>query len=289
MIQLLPPPLQASKAKKDANHDFHLSTTANELKEILNVEVYVNVEKLRRASRHGIPAEFRGQVWKFLLGVEQADRSQELSSSKAKSDDYAQLDKENVESTKRIRGEVTRYLRRLGRVEESAGKFAIFENVIGAYLNSNKNIEYSPVLVHICGPFVECLSEEWEVFYCFEQLMTQITEYFEEHEINERVAKFMALFRTLLPDLYNYFQEEEVEFNEWVASWNMYLLAKELPLDSLSRLWDTYFCEANFLELHVYVCLAILKHYKENLEDLEQSEIRTLLLRLPELDIEQVV
>ncbi|KAK9766848.1 hypothetical protein K7432_003780 [Basidiobolus ranarum] len=289
MIQLLSTPPLATKVKRDANYDPYLASTVNELKEILNVEMYVDVEKLKRASRHGIPPEIRGKVWKFLLGVEQADRSHELSSSKAKADEYAQLDKENTESTKRIRGEVTRYLKRLGKHEETATQFTVFENVIGAYLNGNKNIEYSPVLVHMCGPFVEYLSEEWEIYYCFEQMMSQITEYYEEHEINERVAKFMTLFRTLLPDLYNYFQDEEVEFNEWVASWNMYLLAKELPLDSLSRLWDTYFCEADFLELHIYVCLAILKHCKENLEDLEQSEIRTLLLRLPELDMDQIV
>ncbi|KAK9764186.1 hypothetical protein K7432_008518 [Basidiobolus ranarum] len=289
MMQLLSPPLLSAKARRVEVYDPYLSYTVNELRDILNVEMYVNVEKLKRASRRGIPAEIRGEVWKFLLGVEQSDRSQELSSSKAKSDEYAQLDKEIPESSKRIRGEVTRYLKKLGKHEEISKFFTIFENVIGAYLNSNKNIEYSPVLVHICGPFVECLTEEWDIFFCFEQLMSQVVEYSEEHEINERVAKFMTLFRTLLPDLYNYFQEEEVEFNEWVASWNMYLLAKELPLDSLSRLWDTYFCEADFLELHVYVCLAILKHYKESLEDLEQSEIHALLLRLPELDIEQII
>ncbi|ORX90747.1 RabGAP/TBC [Basidiobolus meristosporus CBS 931.73] len=290
MIQLLNTPSQVAKMKKEASYDPYLASAMNELREILNVEMYVDVDKLRRAARHGIPSEIRGEVWKFLLGVEPADRSHELSNSKAKADEYAQLDKENSESTKRIRGEVTRYLKRLGNHEETASQFSVFENVIGAYLNGNKSVEYSPVLVHMCGPFVECLSEEWEIYYCFEQLIDIIAdEYYEENEINECVAKFITLFRTLLPDLYNYFQDEEVDFNEWVASWNLNLLAKELPLDSLSRLWDTYFCEANFLELHVYVCLAILTYCKENLEDLEQSEIRTMLLRLPELDMDQIL
>jgi hypothetical protein len=34
--------------------------------------------------------------------------------------------------------------------------------------------------------------------------------------------------------------------------------------------------------------LALLRHYKEALEELEQSEIRTLLLRMPMLDINEV-
>jgi hypothetical protein len=36
---------------------------------------------------------------------------------------------------------------------------------------------------------------------------------------------------------YNYFEEEEVELNEWVTSWLQYLLAKELTFDNLVRLW----------------------------------------------------
>lgn len=36
---------------------------------------------------------------------------------------------------------------------------------------------------------------------------------------------------------YNYFEEEEVDLNEWVTSWLQYLLAKELTFDNLVRLW----------------------------------------------------
>ena len=65
----------------------------NDFNEILQSEVYVDLERLRILARHGIPTELRGvsccsercacvsctdsilqEVWKFLLGVEQADR-----------------------------------------------------------------------------------------------------------------------------------------------------------------------------------------------------------------------
>lgn len=35
-------------------------------------------------------------------------------------------------------------------------------------------------------------------------------------------------------------------------------------------------------------CTAILRNARENLEDLEQSEIRTMLLRLPFMDMQPV-
>jgi hypothetical protein len=36
---------------------------------------------------------------------------------------------------------------------------------------------------------------------------------------------------------HNYFEEEEVDLNEWATSWLQYLLAKELTFDNLVRLW----------------------------------------------------
>jgi len=108
--------------------------------------------------------------------------------------------------------------------------------------------------------------------------------------INESVAKFMTLFHTCIPDLYSYFEEEEVDIKEWAASAHQFLLSRELPLENTMRLWDTYFAIPNggWVDLHPFFCLAVLKHLKEGFEDLEQSEIRTTLMRLPVLDMDQV-
>ena len=97
------------------------------------------------------------------------------------------------------------------------------------------------------------------------------------------------LFRSLLPDLHRHFEEEEVDFKDFTTSWLSTLLAKELPIDCVLRLWDLYFSRNDGLHLHVYVCIAILNLHKETLEDLEQSEIRGLLMKLPLLDMDQVI
>ncbi|KAK9768010.1 hypothetical protein K7432_001695 [Basidiobolus ranarum] len=287
MIQYYGPTIPPSPRPKREKISYMLDTLG-EFEEILNAEMYVDLGKLRRSSRHGIPSEVRGEVWKFLLGVEQADRSHEMSSIKARAEEYQLMDKENTESSKRIHGEVSRYCRKMG-ISTHNGKLTTFENVISAYLNRNKAVEYTPALVSLCGPFVETIDNESEVFFCFERLMTILSEHFEECGVNEIVAKFLTLFRISIPDLYNYFQEEEVDLNEWATSWLLHLLAKELPLECLLRLWDSYFSSNDFLELHLYVCIAMLRYYKDNLEELEHSEIRALLLRLPELDMDQVI
>ncbi|KAI8091402.1 rab-GTPase-TBC domain-containing protein [Gilbertella persicaria] len=262
----------------------------NDFNEILQSEVYVDLERLRILARHGIPNELRGEVWKYLLGVEQADRSKELSSSKARSEEYDQMDKADPEITKKVRGEVSRYQL---RTPELAGKHytAKFENIITAYLNTNRDIEYYPALVTLCAPFIYSLDKECDAYFCFERLMQAIGDEYDtnHHRMKEHVANFMTLFRYVLPDLRNYFEEEEVDLNEFTTSWLQHLLSKEMKFENLIRLWDSYFAMPDPLEFHPFVCLAILRNARENLEDLEQSEIRTMLLRLPYMDMRPIL
>jgi hypothetical protein len=55
------------------------------------------------------------------------------------------------------------------------------------------------------------------------------------------------------------------------------------------RLWDVYLSTCDGFNLHPYVCLAVLSLTRETLEDLEQSDMRALLLKLPNLDVDQLV
>lgn len=169
---------------------------------------------------------------------------------------------------------------------------AIFESVICAYLNCNNHIEYTPSLVHICAPFVITMDTEFDVYSCFERVANAICNTTSSQQqrahINQRVAQFLSYFRTLMPELYNYFEEEELDVGEWAASWLRYLLAKELPIQSVLALWDVYFSMPDYIEFHPFVCLAILRHFKDSLEDLEQSEIRSMLLRLPKMNISRI-
>ena len=51
---------------------------------------------------------------------------------------------------------------------------------------------------------------------------------------------------------------------------------------------DTYFAVPDPLDLHLYVCLAILANCKDALEELDQSEAKSMLFNLPPLDIDRV-
>ncbi len=147
-----------------------------------------------------------------------------------------------------------------------------------------------------------------------------LEQYYQEQSMQERVAQLMALFRMLIPDLCklycilrlkyhityiqvifcisllndfcfdsmldNYFEEEEVSVNDWAFSWLQSLLARELKLDNLMRLWDSYLSFG--WQRHPFVCLAILRYWKDTLEELEHSEIVSFLNKLPAMDVDEV-
>jgi Ni,Fe-hydrogenase III component G len=54
----------------------------------------------------------------------------------------------------------------------------------------------------------------------------------EERDSERQISNFLMLFRLLMPELYNHFQEEEVDTKEWTQSWMETLLSKQLPIDS---------------------------------------------------------
>lgn len=103
----------------------------------------------------------------FLLLLQKA---KELSNSKARSEEYEQMEKVNSELSRRIRGEVSRYQL---RTPELAGKHYTerFENVITAYLNANRDREYHSSLISLCAPFIYTMEKECDAYFCFERLM----------------------------------------------------------------------------------------------------------------------
>lgn len=111
-----------------------------------------------------------------------------------------------------------------------------------------------------------------------------------------------------MPELASYFDDEGIGGwgDDWVGGWVGWFCAKELSgrgnEEVKARLWDIYFSyppPVHTLEeggggpgedLHVYVCIALLKSCADALEVLEQSEIRTLLQQFPLVeDVEAIL
>jgi hypothetical protein len=86
---------------------------------------------------------------------------------------------------------------------------------------------------------------------CFEALITKLEQTQPISKLPKQVGHTMMLFRSLYPQLSGYFEECSVQPNDWIQGWLQFLLARELPMASLLRLWDTYFAEGH-TSLHMY-------------------------------------
>lgn len=57
---------------------------------------------------------------------------------------------------------------------------------------------------------------------------------------------------------------------------------REIPLELVVRMWDTYLAEAEeFSSFHVFVCAAFLKYWSPQLRQLDFQELMLFLQRLP--------
>ncbi|KAF8428249.1 hypothetical protein EV426DRAFT_334459 [Tirmania nivea] len=121
----------------------------------------------------------------------------------------------------------------------------------------------------------------------------------------QKISTFLTECRQLVPELCVIMDDEEaLGFEEeWVQSWVQWWCAKELGNNPLGRLWDWHLGyqkpqqksdasgaepDEGFEEAftpsdwHILVCVALLKCLHDHMDDLEQSEIRSLLSNIPD-------
>lgn len=255
--------------------------TVDEFFNLLTSETYVDLKALRRLSRYGIPAEMRSMAWKFLLGAERDDRSDDMVQAIQRKNEYLPAIPSTFEQQNKVLEEVRRSQRRFPKPLPTTG----YENVIGAYIQNHPTAIFTTEWVHLCTPFLMINWDRTDVYHCFKKLVEKLNREFEITSLHDRVVSFQLLFRRTLPDLYDYFESEEVSHNEWMPSWIGYLLARQMDFDNLLYLWDFYFSDVNFMETHRFFCLAILKQYRDVLEDATNEQLRTFLRELPPMDI----
>ncbi|PVU91682.1 hypothetical protein BB561_004278 [Smittium simulii] len=171
--------------------------------QVLDSEVFVDLNRLKKCCSNGIPDQLRSIVWKYLLGIEKPDRSNDLTLRKERATRYSEMDKTHSDYAVRIRRDVNRLFQRWGKncLFDCSEDPARFEAIICAYLNSNNNIEYKTDLIQLCAPFVFTIQEEYDAYYCFESLMSKIEDFYSIHSTNQQVSQFLSWFKSGLPDL----------------------------------------------------------------------------------------
>ncbi|AFR92425.1 hypothetical protein J008_00298 [Cryptococcus neoformans] len=254
-----------------------------------------------RPSILGVPKS-PGDITTSSLTSPQNSSERQISASKGPATLPPDPTSEEVESFNTLRSQLSRILPKppstppsrhgfLSMLEEVLGKFWNAENLegrddewrkddAGGFEGSEKD------WVYLCTPFVCCLSRPVGVFLGFKSLMERMRAF---PPLPVRLASFLTLFRQALPELHSYCEDEQVPYVQVALSWMTTLLAKEMWLGDVLRLWDTYLAAHDMFALHCYVCVAIFSTCKETLEELDGSEAKLMLLDLPPMDVDRLL
>lgn len=129
---------------------------------------------------------------------------------------------------------------------------------------------------------------EADSYWCLTKLLDGIQDHytFAQPGLQRMVQRMEELVHRCDADLFKHIVEREgVQFVQFAFRWMNCLLMREVPLNAIIRLWDTYLCEDNgFESFHVYVSAAILMTFGEKLKTLEFQELVLFLQHLPTKD-----
>ena len=106
------------------------------------------------------------------------------------------------------------------------------------------------------------------------------------------VFKLSHLVRRIDAPLHEHLDEQGLQFIQFAFRWMTCLLMRELSLDLILRVWDTYLAEHGaseeggsgsdgFAVLHVYTCAALMLKFSAELRGMEFQDLVLFLQHLP--------
>lgn len=126
---------------------------------------------------------------------------------------------------------------------------------------------------------------EADTYWCLSRLLENITDNYihEQPGIIRQVNELKNLVSKIDYGLIKHFDEEGVEFLQFSFRWMNCLLMRELPIDLIIRMWDTYLSEQplGFSSFHTYVCAAFLIKFSGELKEKDFQEILLFLQNPP--------
>ena len=126
---------------------------------------------------------------------------------------------------------------------------------------------------------------EADTYWCLSRLLETITDNYihEQPGIIRQVNDLKNLISKIDVELLNHFDEEGIEFIQFSFRWMNCLLMRELPINLITRMWDTYLSETplGFSNFHTYVCAAFLIKFANELKQRDFQEILLFLQNPP--------
>jgi len=298
----------------------------------------VDLKALQTASWSGIPHQCRAMSWQLLLGYLPPNATWRASTLERKRREYCEavpqyFDIDDSERTEYQRSILHQILIDVPRTAPSAKLFhhpivqRALERILYIWALRHPASGYVQGINDLVTPFffvflathlptdraaleedIDTLSSaaleqvEADAYWCLSKLLDAIQDHytFAQPGIQRMVFKLSELVARIDAPLHHHLNEQGLQFIQFAFRWMNCLLMRELSLDLILRVWDTYLAEHcaadsigsytgsdssassdGFAVLHVYTCAALLKHFSSELLAMEFGDLVTFLQHLP--------
>ncbi|ODQ80976.1 hypothetical protein BABINDRAFT_160402 [Babjeviella inositovora NRRL Y-12698] len=320
------PGMRASPGRDPAPDDLATSAQIEELnalnakflrfKKVITAD-NVNLAELKRLSWNGIPRELRAVSWQLLLGylpTNASRRSDALARKRAEyTDGVAQvLGADHTRDTAmwhQIAIDVPRTTQHI-KLYTYAATQAALQRILYLWAVRHPASGYVQGINDLCTPFFQTFlashapdvelcdpallpratmdAVEADTFWCLTKLLDTIQDNYihEQPGILRQVRELEGLVARIDAELVVHLRAQGVEFMQFAFRWMNCLLMRELNLEMVVRMWDTYLSETplGFATFHVYVCAAFLVKFADELKDMEFQEVIMFLQNPPTRD-----
>lgn len=117
---------------------------------------------------------------------------------------------------------------------------------------------------------------ESDTYWCLTKLLDGIQDHYTSSQpgLQRMVFLLQAVVQRIDTPLHAHFENHGLMYVQFAFRWMNCLLLRELSLNIVARLWDTYLSEeSGFASFHVYVCAALLVSFSEELRAMSLEEI----------------
>ncbi|KDN51363.1 RabGAP/TBC [Tilletiaria anomala UBC 951] len=155
-----------------------------------------------------------------------------------------------------------------------------FEVFLSAYIDPPPET-FDPGLL----PAATLSALEADTFWCLGKMLDGIQDnyIFAQPGIQRQVRRLGELVARIDAPLHAHLQSQGVEYMQFSFRWMNCLLMREMAVQSIVRLWDTYLAEGPdaFSDFHLYVCAVFLHKWTTELQTMDFQGIIMYLQSLP--------
>ncbi len=297
---------------------------------LLDLQV-IDLRQLRAASWSGVPAPCRAITWQLLLGYLPPNKGLREATLARKRREYNEsvpqyFDIADAERSDYQRKTLQQILIDVPRTSTSS---AIFRHEI--VQRALERVLYIWALRHPASGYVQGVNDlvtpffmvffaehlphdrphraddveglppyvlaqvEADAFWCLSKLLDSVQDHytFAQPGIQRMVFKLKELVARIDAKLHVHLIENGLQFIQFAFRWMNCLLMRELSLDLVVRVWDTYLAEYGgsedetneigdgFAVLHVYMCAALVVSWSAQLQKMDFQEMVVFLQHLP--------